>query len=95
MKNSITKLCATGALALGLTTTSCIGPNHAYNSLNSWNSEVSENKSLNELVCLGLHVVPAYQVCMVGDMIIFNSIEFWSGDNPIPAPGDFNSQGDL
>lgn len=95
MKNSITKLCATAALALGLTTTSCIGPNHAYNSLGSWNSTVSENKFLNELVFIGMHVVPAYPLCFAGDLIIFNSIEFWSGNNPIPTPGDFESQGKL
>ena len=58
-------------------------------------STVSENKFLNELVFIGMHVVPAYPLCFAGDLIIFNSIEFWSGNNPIPAPGDFESQGKL
>ena len=95
MKHSISKLCATIALTLGLSTTSCIGPNYAYNSLSAWNSEASDSKYLNEAVYIGLHLLPAYPLCMAGDVLIFNSLEFWTGDNPIPGPGDFSSQGDL
>lgn len=93
MKNAITKLCATAALGICLTGTSCIGPNNAYNSLAAWNSEVTENKYVNELAFLGLHIVPVYPLFLVGDYIIFNSVEFWTGDNWIDAPKDFKSQG--
>ena len=95
MKNPVTKLLATAALATCLTGTSCIGPNHAYNSLASWNSELTDSKYLNELVFLGLNWVPAYPLCLMGDYIIFNSVEFWTGENPIDAPKDFKAQSDL
>ena len=93
MKNLLTKLCATAAFGACLTGTSCIGPNNAYNSLASWNSTVTENKYVNEVVFLGLHIVPAYPLFLVGDYLIFNSWEFWTGKNLISAPGDFKSQG--
>jgi len=95
MDHTLHKLTGAAALAACLTATSCLGPNHAYNSLSAWNSEASDNKFLNEAVFLGLHLLPAYPLCMAGDLVIFNSIEFWSGSNPLPAAREFQSQGDL
>ena len=93
MKSALTKLAATAAFAACLTSTSCIGPNHAYNSVASWNSTLTENKYVNELAFLGLNIVPVYPLCLFGDYIVFNSIEFWSGDNVISEPKEFKSQG--
>ena len=28
-------------------------------------------------------IIPAYEICILGDGLIFNSIEFWGGNNPI------------
>ena len=36
-----------------------------------------------ELVFLGLHSVPVYPMSVLGDLFVVNSVEFWSGDNPI------------
>jgi hypothetical protein len=88
MKKTITAL----ALAATLGTTSCVGPDNAYNSVLSWNSRVSESKFVNELVFLGCWIVPVYQIAMFGDHLIFNSIEFWGGENPISKPEPFTSQ---
>ncbi len=41
-----------------------------------------------ELVFLGLIIIPAYGLFSFGDAIIFNSIEFWGGSNPIRADGE-------
>lgn len=84
------------ALGLGLTAclagTSCIGPNNAYNSILSWNSKLSESKFVNELVFLGLNIIPVYGLCLFGDYLIFNSVEFWTGDNWIKAPEPYKPQ---
>ncbi len=69
-------------LALGLTA-SCLGPNNAFNNLNDWNRDVTDSKWLNEGIFLVLHIVPVYGLFYLGDIVIFNSIEFWGGDNPI------------
>lgn len=46
--------------------------------------EVSE-KWIKELVFFGMIVVPAYMFSVLLDAFIFNSIQFWSGDNPVSA----------
>ncbi|MGE5308883.1 MAG: DUF3332 family protein, partial [Deltaproteobacteria bacterium] len=55
-----------------------------------------ESKWADELVFLGCVVLPVYSLAMVGDAIIFNTAEFWSGKNPInEANGKTLSNGDL
>jgi hypothetical protein len=88
MKKIITAL----ALASMLGTTSCVGPYNAFNSVASWNSRATDNKWLNELIYIGLYIVPVYQVAALGDAVIFNSLEFWTGDNPIKKPEEFKTQ---
>ena len=70
-------------LGLGLLTASCLGPNKAFNKLNDWNSQVTDSKWANELIFIGLNIIPVYGVAYWADIIIFNSIEFWGGDNPM------------
>lgn len=31
-------------------------------------------------------ILPVYPLCLAGDIVIFNSIEFWGGNNPINEP---------
>jgi len=53
----------------------------------SWNNEIGD-KWVNELVFVLMVIVPVYEVTMFIDGIIINSIEFWSGDNPISYVGE-------
>ena len=77
-------LAAAIALTLATTSTSCLGPDNAYNSYKKWNNEVTDNKWLNELIYIpGMFVGWLFHM---GDQVIFNSIEFWGGKNPIDAP---------
>lgn len=61
---------------------SCIGSFSLSNRLLSWNRNVS-NKFLNELVFFAFWVLPVYEVCGLADVLVLNSIEFWSGKNPV------------
>ena len=92
MKTFSCKAGATLALAACLTTTSCIGPNNAFNSLSSWNSKLSDSKWVNELAFFGLNIIPVYGVFLLGDCIVFNSVEFWTGKNWIDKPEPFKPQ---
>ena len=67
-------------LAVGLFG-SCIGPNKWFNGLNEWNKEVTENRWANEGIFIVLNVVPVYGFAYAVDVIVLNSIEWWSGDN--------------
>lgn len=72
------------ALALSLTTSSCIGSFSMTNSLLSWNKGVG-NKFVNELVFFAFWILPAYEISALADLLVLNSIEFWSGNNPMSA----------
>lgn len=61
---------------------SCIGSFSLTNKLLSWNKGVS-NKFVNELIFFGFWVLPVYEVCALADVLVLNSIEFWSGSNPV------------
>lgn len=70
------------ALTLVLAVTGCYGPFRLTKKLHAWNGTVGE-KWVNELVFLGLNVLPVYGFAALGDAIVFNSIEFWGGNNPV------------
>ena len=73
-------------LTLALLGTGCLGPNNAFNGMIHWNQRVTDNKFANEGIFLGLIIIPVYELMLIGDLLIFNSIEFWSGSNPIAPP---------
>lgn len=71
------------AMASTLLFSSCLGSFSAFNNLKDWNQGVSDSKFVNNLVFWGLNIIPVYGLFFLGDTIIFNVIEFWSGSNPI------------
>lgn len=77
------------ALALGITTSSCLGPDNAYNSIKNWNAELSEQDWVNEIVFLGLTFIPVYGFALFLDVVVLNTVNYWTGDNPIDDPGPF------
>lgn len=78
-----------GALALSLLSQGCLGPNNAYNGIRNWNAKVSDQDWVNEVLFLGMVIVPVYGVALLGDYVIFNTIDYWTGENPIKEPGPF------
>lgn len=72
------------AVTGSLLTSSCIGSFALTNKLLSWNKQVG-NKFVNELVFFAFWVIPVYEVSALADILVINSIEFWSGDNPVAS----------
>jgi hypothetical protein len=92
------KLVAAGVLACFMTvSTACFGPFNLTKNVYHWNSgikgsgEISE-KWMKEIVFFGMIIVPVYMFSALLDGFIFNSIQFWSGDNPVKA-AELNSDG--
>ena len=81
-KNKMTLVCA--VLAGSMLFTSCIGSFKLWNNLKDWNQGVS-NKFVNELLFIALHIVPVYEIAYLADVLVLNSIEFWSGSNPVAS----------
>lgn len=66
---------------------SCVGSFRTFNRLSSWNQTIG-NKFVNELVFLAFSIIPVYGVAYLADALVINSIEFWSGSNPMANIGD-------
>ena len=80
------------ALALGLSSTSCLGPNAAHNSIRNWNANLDAHDAVKEIVFLGFNIIPVYGVALTVDVLILNTIDYWTGDNPVGDPGAFPSE---
>jgi hypothetical protein len=76
-------------LAFGLFGSSCLGPDNLYNSLKNWNATMTEQDFLNEAVFIGLWFIPVYEFALLGDVIIFNTVGYWTGEDIITNPGEF------
>ena len=66
-------------------TTSCFGTFQLTKNLYRFNSEVDPDKWIQWFVFLVFSVIPIYGLALVIDVVFANSMEFWSGENPISA----------
>ncbi|MFH2204760.1 MAG: DUF3332 family protein [Elusimicrobiota bacterium] len=71
-------------LAATVAVAGCYGPFRLTKKLHQWNGEVGE-KWAKEAVFLGMVIFPVYFFATLGDAVVFNSLEFWTGNNPITA----------
>ncbi len=88
------KIYLTASLAAMLlassTLTSCIGSFNLTKSVLAWNNQVS-NKFINEVVFFAFWILPVYEVTSIADLLVLNSIEFWSGNNPMHSSSQWAS----
>lgn len=75
----------TAVLAAAMLQTGCFGSFELIKGLYGFNSDVSSNKFVREVVFLGLVILPVYELAFLGDALIFNTLEFWTGDNPVAS----------
>ena len=87
MKKLNLKMAATVMICGAFLFTSCIGSFGLHSKLVNWNQSIG-NKFVNELVFLAFNIIPGYGVCYLADALVINSIEFWSGSNPMASIGD-------
>lgn len=69
-------------LVMGMATGGCYGPFKLTRKVHEWNGQVG-GKWANEAAFLLFIAIPVYGVASLADAVIFNSIEFWGGKNPI------------
>lgn len=70
----LTTLALVAALATG-----CYGSYGAFNAVHRWNGHATDNKIANSAIHLGFWIIPVYPLCLLGDFLIFNNVEFISG----------------
>jgi len=92
------RIIASAVLAGFMTiSTACYGPFNLTRNVYHWNSGVKgsgevSDKWMKEFVFFGMIVVPVYMFSALLDAFIFNSIQFWSGDNPVRVTQDENGR---
>ncbi len=84
MKKRMNVLAISLLLSGSILFSSCMGSFSLWNKLLAWNDTLGD-KYVNELVFLALWIVPVYELAMLADVLVLNSIEFWSGENPVEA----------
>lgn len=83
-KHTHTVAAILAATVIGVTASSCIGSFALTNKLLTWNRQI-DSKFVNELVFIAFWILPVYEVSGLADLLVINSIEFWSGNNPVTA----------
>lgn len=86
MKRKSLTLVAVTLLCGSLLFSSCIGSFKLTNKLLTWNQSVG-SKFVNELVFIAFWIIPVYEISSLADVLVINSIEFWSGNNPVADAG--------
>ena len=77
-------------LSAAVFSSGCYGPFYLTRKVWKFNGEVSDNKWIVEVAYLLMTWLPVYGLAGAADAIIFNSIEFWTGNNPL-AEGETSS----
>lgn len=77
-----TTLATACVLIASLSMSSCIGSFSLTNKLLAWNKQI-DSKFVNELVFFVFWIIPVYEVSALADILVLNSIEFWSGTSPV------------
>lgn len=81
---SIRRTAVLALVGVGLVTSSaCFGSFNMTRKVYAFNKSVSPDKWVQEIVYLAFTVIPVYGVVGAVDALILNSIEFWTGTNPI------------
>ena len=83
MKMKKTVIAASLAV-LSVFTSACIGPMNATIRLKTWNREI-ENRWAGDgaYLLLRLPYGGVYGLVVLSDVLLFNSVEFWGGENPV------------
>ena len=69
-------------LAACILLTGCTGPFALTKKLHSWQTGF-DDKWVDEVAFLGCIILPVYSLATLADGLILNSVEFWTGENPM------------
>jgi hypothetical protein len=76
---ALSTLCAVSAAA---PLAGCYGSFSLTKRLYRWNGGLG-SKFAESAVMWALIIIPVYELSLLGDFVLFNLIEFWSGKNPV------------
>lgn len=69
---------AAAVMAVALSS-GCMGSFALTKGLYHFNDTITGNKIVNNVIFWGLAILPVYELALLGDVVILNTIEFWTG----------------
>jgi hypothetical protein len=94
ISKAATKKVVMVAIVASLTSSlsACVGSNAVTDKIVQFNVEVVDNRFARGGV--NILLLPAYALSLIVDVVVFNSLEFWTGENPLNGePHIFDSKG--
>jgi hypothetical protein len=79
LRKTLVVLSTVGCLGLA----GCYGQFALTRKIYNWNGNATPNRFANSAIFFALLVIPVYEVATLGDWVIFNTVEFYGGKNPI------------
>lgn len=70
-------------IALAMSLSGCMGRNALSGKALRFNLTTAEGRWTREGLFFGMIVIPVYPIFKLVDLLLFNSIEFWTGTNPL------------
>lgn len=70
-----------------LMTSGCLGSFSLTKKIYKWNEHATGERWVNEIIFIVGLIVPVYSLTLLADGIIFNSIQWWTGSNPVADAG--------
>lgn len=83
MKKLILPMLISGSTLLS----GCLGQNALFNTVQDWNASATEEKFVNQGISFAFWILPVYGLTLLADVVILNSVEFWTGTNPVNNKG--------
>lgn len=74
---------AIAGLLLASSLTGCMGHNALTAKALKFNLSTAEGRWGREGLFVGMMIIPVYPIFKLLDLLLFNSIEFWTGSNPL------------
>lgn len=71
-------------LVMSLVISGCYGPFNLTRQVHHFNGQAGD-KYVNELIFISFAILPVYTGAAFLDAVLFNSIEFWTGRNPVTS----------
>jgi hypothetical protein len=84
LREKLVVLSTVGCLGLA----GCYGQFALTRKIYNWNGRATANRFANSVILWALIIIPVYELATLGDFLIFNTIEFYSGSNPVALNKD-------
>ncbi len=76
--------------AMALTLMGCYGNFKLTKKVYEWNGSLDDDVVITA-VFWGLNIIPVYSACLFVDAVLLNTIEHWTGENPLAFENSFDT----